>query len=80
MEPLFPKAIFTLDVCHVVEKLWELGHRFHKEGSAELNAWVEDLKELVYQGRAASVGGTVEDVVEASADVMGREPRADDRP
>jgi hypothetical protein len=55
MEPLFPKAIFTLDVCHVVEKLWELGHRFHKEGSEELNAWVEDLKELIYQGHAAKL-------------------------
>ena len=47
-EALFPNAIITLDVCHVVEKLWELGHRFHKEGSEELKAWVEELKELVY--------------------------------
>jgi Uncharacterised protein family (UPF0236) len=52
LEPLFPKAIFTLDVCHVVEKLWALGHHFHKEGSAELQAWVEDLKVLVYEGQA----------------------------
>ena len=55
LEPLFPNAIITLDVCHVVEKLWELGHRFHKEGSEELKAWVEELKELVYQGRAAAL-------------------------
>jgi hypothetical protein len=53
LEPLFPRAIFTLDVCHVVEKLWDLGHRFHKEGSEELKAWVEELKALVYAGRAA---------------------------
>lgn len=52
LEPLFPKAIFTLDVCHVVEKLWALGHHFHKEGSAELKAWVEELKALVYAGKA----------------------------
>lgn len=52
LQPLFPKAIYTLDVCHVVEKLWALGHRFHKEGSAELKAWVEDLKTLVYAGQA----------------------------
>lgn len=52
LEPLFPKAIFTLDVCHVVEKLWALGHRFHAEGSEKLNAWVEDLKTLVYTGQA----------------------------
>ncbi len=53
---LFPKAIVTLDGCHVVEKLWALGHRFHKEGSAELTAWVEDLKALLYGGRAAELG------------------------
>ena len=55
LEPLFPNALITLDVCHVVEKLWELGHRFHKEGSEQLKAWVEELKELVYQGRAATL-------------------------
>ena len=52
MKRLFPQAIFTLDVCHVVERLWALGHHFHKEGSEELNEWVEDLKELVYDGEA----------------------------
>ena len=53
--PLFPGAIVTLDVCHVVEKLWALGHRFHREGSAELTAWVEELKVLLYSGRAAEL-------------------------
>jgi hypothetical protein len=52
MEALFPQAIFTVDVCHVVEKLWELGHRFQAEGSAELQAQVGEWKELVYAGRA----------------------------
>ena len=42
-------------VCHVVEKLWTLGHRFHQEGSAELTAWVEELKALVYGGKAAAL-------------------------
>ncbi len=51
LEPLFPKAIFTLDVCHVVERLWALGRHFHAEGSEELKAWVEDLKTLVYAGQ-----------------------------
>ena len=55
LEPLFPNAIITLDVCHVVEKLWEVGHRFYKEGSEELKAWVEELKGLVYEGRAATL-------------------------
>jgi hypothetical protein len=53
LEPLFPRATFTLDICHVVEKLWDLGHRFHAEGSDALRAWVEELKALVYQGQAA---------------------------
>jgi hypothetical protein len=52
LEPLFPKAIFTLDVCHVVERLWALGRHYHAEGSAELKAWVEELKVLVYAGQA----------------------------
>jgi hypothetical protein len=55
LEPLFPKAIFTLDVCHVVEKLWSLGRYFHKEGSDELKAWVEELKTFVYGGRLAEL-------------------------
>src|SRR5260370_9973666 len=52
---LFPKAIFTLDVCHVVEKLWWLGRHFHKEGSDALKAWVEKLKALLYAGRTRTL-------------------------
>jgi hypothetical protein len=67
LEPLFPGALFTLDICHVVEKLWELGHRFHAEGSDALRAWVEELKALVYQGRAAAL-------VERLRDLLGQVP------
>jgi Uncharacterised protein family (UPF0236) len=52
LEALFPKAIFTLDIWHVVERLWSLGRHFHKEGSEPLKAWVDDLKALVYAGEA----------------------------
>ena len=52
LELQFPKAIFTLDVCHVVEKLWALGHHFHDAGSESLKEWVEELKVLVYAGQA----------------------------
>jgi hypothetical protein len=55
LEPLFPRAIFTLDVCHVVERLWALGHHFHPEASPELRACVERWKEWVYSGRAAEL-------------------------
>jgi len=60
LEPLFPKAIFTLDVCHVVEKLWALAHHFYAEGSEELKAWVEDLKTLVYAGQAKELVARLE--------------------
>lgn len=55
LEALFPNAIFTLDVCHVVERLWELAGRFYPEGSAERQGCVEDWKALLYQGRAAEL-------------------------
>jgi hypothetical protein len=51
----FRKAIFTLDVCHVVERLWDVGRHFHQEGSVELQVWVEELKELVYRGQAEAL-------------------------
>lgn len=55
LQPLFPKAIFTLDVSHVVEKLWALAHHFHKEGSAELKALAEEWKALVYAGKVMTL-------------------------
>ncbi|HEV3445045.1 MAG TPA: UPF0236 family protein [Gemmataceae bacterium] len=51
LKALFPKAIFTLDVQHVVERLWKAGRHFHPEGSDELQDWVDDLKALVYVGK-----------------------------
>lgn len=52
LEALFPQAIFTLDIWHVVERLWALGRHYHQEGSAALKEWVEDLKALLYAGQA----------------------------
>jgi hypothetical protein len=54
-ERLFPKAIFTLDVCHVVERLWTLGRLYDAEGSAALQARVEAWKSLLYGGREAEL-------------------------
>ena len=36
----------------MVEKLWKLGSHYHQEGSDALTAWVEELKALVYEGKA----------------------------
>lgn len=52
LEALFPKAIFTLDVWHVVERLWSLGRHFHPEGSDALREWVDDFKTFLYAGQA----------------------------
>jgi hypothetical protein len=46
---LFRKAILTLDIRHVEEKLWTAGRAFHAEGSAELTAWVDALRGVLYE-------------------------------
>jgi hypothetical protein len=57
LEALFPRALCTLEVCHVVEKLLGLGHRFHPQGSEARNAQVGGWKGLVYAGRASELLG-----------------------
>jgi hypothetical protein len=54
LRKLFRKAILTLDIRHVEEKLWTAGRAFHAEGSAELTAWVDTLRGVLYErgGRA----------------------------
>jgi hypothetical protein len=51
----FPKAIVPLDVWHVVERLWAVGRHYHKEGSDALEADVEELKTLLYGGKAKTL-------------------------
>ncbi len=46
----FPNAIHTLDIFHALERLWDAGQCFYKEGSKELEAWMEEQKELLYGG------------------------------
>ncbi len=52
---LFPDAIRTIDVMHVIEKLWDAGSSVHREGSPEHHAWVERQKDALYGGRAAAI-------------------------
>src|SRR4030043_963604 len=52
---LFPEAIHTVDVFHVTEYLWKAGGCLYKEGSAELEEWVDAQKELLYGGHAAQI-------------------------
>lgn len=51
----FPNAEHTIDVFHVVEYLWKAGGCIYKEGSDELVAWVESMKEALYDGRVCEV-------------------------
>lgn len=52
---LFPKATFALDIRHLEEKIWEVGHAFHPSGSPELSAWVEDKIEWLYTGKVSEL-------------------------
>ena len=49
LRKLFPKAVVTLDIHHVAERLWTAGRAFYAEGSKELEGWVNELRELLYQ-------------------------------
>ena len=53
LQELFPAASFCLDVRHLEEKIWLAGRTFHKEGSADLEAWVAEKTRLLYRGEAA---------------------------
>ncbi len=52
---IFPKAIHTIDVMHVIEKLGDAGSSVHREGSRERRAWVEARKRRApfFEGEAA---------------------------
>ena len=49
LRKLFPKAVVTLDIRHVEERLWTAGRAFYAEGSAELAGWVNELRDVLYQ-------------------------------
>jgi hypothetical protein len=52
---IFPEAIVTIDVVHVVEKLWAAGEYIHPETSRELRHWVETQKDRLYSGKVDQV-------------------------
>jgi len=61
----FPHARHTIDVMHVIEKLWTAGECIHREGSAELRTWVERQKDRLYRGYLASLLGELREHLEA---------------
>ena len=51
----FPDADVCLDWYHVVERIWSAGECLHDEGSAELNAWVEQQVQRLRRGATQAV-------------------------
>jgi hypothetical protein len=51
----FPNRVITVDVIHVVEKLWDAGRARHKEGSEGLAAWVGAQKDRLYADDAKAI-------------------------
>jgi hypothetical protein len=63
LQALFPKAIFTLDIWHAVDRLWSLGRHFHPEGTEALAEWVDDLKSFLYGGQAKELVAVLRDLL-----------------
>lgn len=51
----FPEAIHTIDIMHVIQYIYQAGECLYKEGSAELQSWVDEQKQLLYNGNEALV-------------------------
>jgi hypothetical protein len=54
-EDLFPEAIHTLDIMHVLEYVWEAGRFLYKAGSKKLASWVKKQENLLYKGKTLLV-------------------------
>jgi hypothetical protein len=54
-EAEYPNRVVTVDVIHVLEKLWDAGRSRYKEGSPELAAWVWKQEGRLYTDNAAAV-------------------------
>ena len=52
---LFPGAMHTIDVIHVVEKLWSAGECLHAEGSDALARWVGEQTARLRRGSPKAV-------------------------
>jgi hypothetical protein len=52
-----PRPVGILDLFHVLERLWEVAHVFHPEGSREADQFVERHLRLLLKGRVGHVIG-----------------------
>ena len=51
----YPARIVTVDVMHVLEKLWEAGRARHDEGTPQLAAWVRAQEDRLYDDNAEAI-------------------------
>ena len=51
----FPTAMHTIDVIHVIEKLWTAGECFLAEGSQPLRDWMDAQKDHLYAGEIDAI-------------------------
>ena len=52
-----PRAVGILDLFHVLERLWQAAHVFHREGSCEAAQFVADHLRLLLTGKVGQVIG-----------------------
>ena len=56
-ESWFPRAIGVLDIFHVMERLWQVAHAFHGEGTRDAESQVEAHLCLLLAGKVGCVIG-----------------------
>lgn len=50
-----PHAVHSIDVMHVIEKLWSAGECLYDEGTPACVEWVDARKDELYRGKAANI-------------------------
>lgn len=56
-ESWFPRAVGVLDIFHVLERLWQVAHACHGEGTREAEGQVDRHLRLVLEGKVAYIIG-----------------------
>lgn len=51
----FPDALHTIDIMHVIERLWDAGASLYKEGSDECRKWATLQRKRLYGGRVKQI-------------------------
>jgi hypothetical protein len=60
----FPRAIGVLDLFHVMERLWQVAHAFHGEGTHDAEWQVERHLRLLLEGKVSCVIGLYKRMLE----------------